>query len=92
MAKKTNIRLPGDATTKRASRQVKRAAKGLPRLTTKEIIAARLGCAPDELLAYVEKPGLSAGASQQPGSEQASVLIIAIAPDGRKYKFIEEEV
>ena len=77
MAKKTNIRLPGDATTKRASRQVKRAAKGLPRLTTKEIIAARLGCAPDELLAYVEKP---------------NSLIIAIAPDGRKFKFTNQEL
>ena len=92
MAKKTNIRLSKDATTKRASGQVERTAKGLPKLTTKEIVAAKLGCEPDALLAYVEKPGLPAGTSQQPGSEQASVLIIAIAPDGRKYKFIEEEV
>jgi len=77
MQKKTNMRLPRDATTKRASGQAKGAAKDLPKLTTKEIIAAKLGCEPDELLAYVEKP---------------NSLIIAIAPDGRKFKFTNQEL
>ncbi len=40
--------------------------------TKREIIAAKLGFEADELLAYVEKP---------------NGLIIAIAPDGRKFKY-----
>lgn len=67
MAKKTNI----------CRETAKGATKGLPKLTTREIVAAKLGCKPDELLAYVEKPG---------------GVIIAIAPDGRKFKFMREEV
>jgi hypothetical protein len=76
MPKKTNIH----------RQTAKGAAKGqsafgtdhdLPKPTTKGIIAAKLGCKPDELLAYVEKP---------------NGQIIAIAPDGRKFKFIKEEV
>jgi predicted ester cyclase len=82
MAKKTNIRR---RTAKEAAclpaahevRLVSRQAKGLPKITTREIIAAKLGCEPDELLAYVEKP---------------NGVIIVIAPDGRKLKFTSQEL
>lgn len=61
------------------SKSVERSASDLQYKSTKEpglnnrsIIASKLGCAPTDFLVYREEPG---------------GLIVAITPDGRKFKF-----
>jgi hypothetical protein len=44
--------------------------------SSREIIAARLGCAPEDFLVYREEP----------------TVIVAILPDGRKFKFTADSL